>query len=190
MLIKEQGSIIFVSGVYGVGKSTLCHNISKKTFLPFYSAGDLISSKNGEIYGVNKRVKNKEYNQNLLVEIVSDILKEKLLIVLAGHFCILGEKGNPERLPLEVYKKLGISSIVLLEAEPDKIIRNLKSRDNIEYSKNQIEEFLFAERDCANSISRDLHIPLFVHNMKFNNYDIEKINSFLKEVYGEGIIRY
>jgi len=38
---------IFVAGIYGVGKSTLCANLSKELKIPTYSAGDLISSVNG-----------------------------------------------------------------------------------------------------------------------------------------------
>lgn len=61
-------SVIFVSGVYGVGKSTLCNKLSKKCAINFYSAGDIISDINGEIYGANKQVKNKEYNQEILIK--------------------------------------------------------------------------------------------------------------------------
>ena len=57
---------IFVAGSYGVGKSTLCDKLSKALGLPAYSAGDLISSINGEQYGANKAVQNKEANQDLL----------------------------------------------------------------------------------------------------------------------------
>lgn len=46
--------IIFVAGIYGVGKSTLCERLSISIGIPCYSAGDLISAINGEIYGRNK----------------------------------------------------------------------------------------------------------------------------------------
>lgn len=48
--------IIFVAGIYGVGKSTLCERLSISIGIPCYSAGDLISAINGEIYGRNKTV--------------------------------------------------------------------------------------------------------------------------------------
>ena len=34
--------VIFVAGIYGVGKSTLCEKLSKELKIPFYSSGDLI----------------------------------------------------------------------------------------------------------------------------------------------------
>ena len=43
--------IIFVAGIYGVRKSTLCERLSISIGIPCYSAGNLISAINGEIYG-------------------------------------------------------------------------------------------------------------------------------------------
>lgn len=51
---------IFIAGSYGVGKSTLCDNLSRVSGVPAYSAGDLISCINGEQYGANKVVQDKE----------------------------------------------------------------------------------------------------------------------------------
>ena len=48
-------SVIFVAGIYGVGKSTLCEKLSQRMSIPSYSAGDLISRVNGERYGATKR---------------------------------------------------------------------------------------------------------------------------------------
>lgn len=187
---EELGTVMFISGVYGVGKSTLCNLVSEKCGYPFYSAGDLISSENGEMYGANKVVKSKEKNQSLLVKIVSRKLKNEALILLAGHFCILGKQGNVELLPKTVYKKLGISSIVLLESDSEIIIRNLKERDGIRYTQKQIEKFIYTERICATTIAEELQIPLYIHNVKFDDKDMEKIIVFMKEVYGESVIGY
>lgn len=57
---------IFVAGSYGVGKSTLCNVLSKALDIPTFSAGDLIGNINGEQYGANKAVKNKDVNQDIL----------------------------------------------------------------------------------------------------------------------------
>ena len=43
--------VVFIAGTYGVGKSTLCNNLSSVLGIPSFSAGDLISEVNGEIYG-------------------------------------------------------------------------------------------------------------------------------------------
>lgn len=182
------GSVVFVSGIYGVGKSTLCNKLAKKCHINFYSAGDVISEENGEKYGSNKIVKNKELNQDILIRKMSEKLEHEKIILLAGHYCILGNNGQVEQLPEHTYSKLQLSAIILLEAGLEIIMKNLNRRDGKEYSIQQIEEFLNTERNCAEHIAENLNIPVFVHNMEFSNEDIEENYLFLKEVYGENFI--
>lgn len=122
-------SVIFVAGVYGVGKSTLCNKLENHLKIPAFSSGDLISKINGEVYGRNKVVKDKEANQNVLISAVEERLKEFSIILLAGHFCIFNTKNEIDILPEFVYKRLHLSKIVLLEAENTRIINNLQNRD-------------------------------------------------------------
>lgn len=49
-------------------------------------SGNLISKVNGEKYGANKFVTDKEKNQDILAECVSEILQTTKTIILAGHF--------------------------------------------------------------------------------------------------------
>lgn len=43
--------IIFIAGSYGVGKTTICNQLSKSLKIKAYSASDLISKQNNEQYG-------------------------------------------------------------------------------------------------------------------------------------------
>ena len=82
--------VVFVEGIYGVGKSTLCERISSLIHMPFYSAGDLISEQVGEIYGENKKVRNKDQNQNVLIECISQkIVKEQMFWHIIGKTSVL-----------------------------------------------------------------------------------------------------
>lgn len=67
------GSTIFVAGVYGAGKSTICSALSKRLHIPAFSAGDLISTINGEQCDVNKSVVDKYNNQVLLAKRVQEL---------------------------------------------------------------------------------------------------------------------
>ncbi len=182
--------VIFIAGVYGVGKSTLCEKISQLTSLSFYSAGDLISEQVEETYGANKNVRNKERNQNVLIECINKKMIEESAIMLAGHFCILGNDNKPVELPADVYEKMNLSSIILLEAPSCKIIKHLEKRDNKKYSRELIDDFIVLERKRAMQISRTLNVPLKIYSMSFSNDDTEKVLDFMKEVYGENFIRY
>lgn len=174
--------VIYIAGVYGVGKSTLCERISQLINLPFYSAGDLIGEQVGETYGENKKVRDKEHNQEVLIECINKKMLEEPTLILAGHFCILGNDNRPEKLPVYVYEKMNISSIVLLEAEPCKIIEHLEKRDNKKYSKELIDDFIAQERKCAMEISGILNIPLKIYSMLFSDEDAKNIIDFIEEV--------
>ena len=182
--------VVFVAGVYGVGKSTLCERISRLIHMPFYSAGDLISEQVGEIYGENKKVRNKDQNQNVLIECISQKIIKEHLIMLAGHFCILGNDNKPEELPSYVYKNMKIGAIVLLETDSCTIIKHLQKRDGKKYTRELIEEFIELERRCAAKTSEALGVPLKVYSMSFSDVDAENIIEFMKEVCGEDFIRY
>lgn len=96
---------IFVAGSYGVGKSTLCSALSNVLTIPAYSAGDLISNVNGEQYGANKAVKDKDANQDILTFEIEKKLEQYPTILLAGHFCIFDKLNCVEKLPHSVLRK-------------------------------------------------------------------------------------
>lgn len=115
-IVELNRTTIFIAGVYGTGKSTMCSALSKELHIPAFSASDLISSFNGEQYGANKTVSDKNNNQVLLSERVHQLSKEYGNIILAGHFCIFNTNNEVDILPESVYPTLNISQIILLEA--------------------------------------------------------------------------
>ncbi len=165
----------FVAGSYGVGKSSICKKISIKLNLPYFSAGDIISGVNNEDYSTDKFVSDKEMNQIILENIVNKILCKQNTIILAGHFCIFNKFGVVEKLPEYVYTNLHLKKIILLESNTDIILNNLIKRDNKKYAYNSIVELQKLEKEQAYKISNDLHVPLYIHSMKFDDSDLEKI---------------
>lgn len=170
---------IFLAGIYGVGKSTLAEKISIATNIPYYSAGDLISAQNGEKYGPNKAVADKNRNQDVLAECVSELLLSKTRILLAGHFCILDKQGQVDLLPAAVFDKLQIEKIILLEAAPSTIKSHLESRDDKKYSTHIIETMLEVENNAAQKAALRLAVPLILHKMDYSERDLDKILSIL-----------
>lgn len=165
---------IFIAGSYGVGKSTLCAALSKNLEIPYYSAGDLISNINGEQYGTNKAVQNKNENQDILVVEVNKIFKQYPTILLAGHFCIFDKSYCVEKLPYSVFEKISIERILLLEADPKRILSNLSIRDKKKYEHRHIELLLKEERKAAEDISKQYNCRLHIHKMSFDESDAQK----------------
>lgn len=173
--------LYFIAGVYGVGKSTLCEKISTILDIPFYSSGDLISNINGETYGANKTVKDKAQNQIILVSAVNQLYLRYPAMLLVGHFCIFDKNTKVDILPEDVFAQLKILKIILLEAEEEIIINHLSKRDNKFYSKEQIVELQSIERIQALKIASKLEIPIVIHQMKFDDCDIDEILIKIKE---------
>ena len=147
--------VIFVAGAYGVGKTTLCKALSEVLDLPFYSASDLISKVNKEEYGTNKAVKNKFYNQEILINEINKKLNKYPTILVAGHFCIFNKDNSVDILPKKVFKKMQIEQILLLETNVDRIIYNLKKRDEKNYTNNQILSLIKKERIMAEQVAQE-----------------------------------
>ena len=175
------GETIFIAGAYGVGKSTIGAYLSKKTNVPFYSAGSLISEVYGEEYGANKVVKDKEKNQNILIYSVNELHKKFGKIFLAGHFCIFNSSNDVEQLPDTVFDNLKISTIVLLEAEPSVVSNLLWERDGKSYSVNSLADLTRRERKQAEKTSNRLHCPLLIYKRHFTDDDFTNILDYFTE---------
>ena len=175
----EKG-VIFIAGTYGVGKSTLCDKLCRKLNIPAFSAGDLISEINGETYGKNKVVKNKIANQNILISAVEKKLSLYPTFLLAGHFCIFDKSDEVEILQEFIYEEMPIVKIILLETDFDRILRNIKSRDDKSYNLDSIKNIIRLEREQAEKISSQLSIPLHIHKMDFAESDIKQISTIIQ----------
>lgn len=171
--------IYFVAGVYGVGKSTICQKLSDMSSIPFYSAGDLISEVNGEVYGANKTVKNKEQNQDILLTAVEHKLQSVTSIILAGHFCIFDKESNVELLPEYVFDQLHISKLVLLETTIEQVDNNIQKRDTRKYSSDAIKAIKNLEHIQACKVAERLKVPFLIDEMQFNSSDVETLLPFL-----------
>ena len=172
-------SVIFVAGVYGVGKSTLCNKLSSATGIPAFSAGDLISDINGETYGRNKVVKDAKSNQDILISAVDMKFEKCPHFLLAGHFCIVDKDNEVELLPEYVFSRLHLSQIILLEANVLRIAENINGRDHRKYPAQTLEWLIACERSQAQRVAKELKIPLTIHNMQFNYSDEEALANLL-----------
>lgn len=173
---------LFVAGVYGVGKSTLCQQLSDNLKIPAFSASDLISSVNGEQYGANKAVSDKIGNQDILALEVDKQLKMYSKILLTGHFCIFNYKNGVDCLPENIYEKLNIRSILLIEADTEKILKNLSVRDQRNYSHNQISKLQKTEKIIAQRVASRIGCNFYIHSMLFDGTDLEQCLPYVKGV--------
>lgn len=177
----ERKQVIFVAGVYGVGKSYICEKLSQRLGIKAVSASEVITAETGELYGRNKVVKDKEENQKQLVKGLKRITEKYDSILLAGHFCIWNKWREPEDLPRDVFGELGIEKIVLLTADSNKIQENLLKRDNIRYELDEIDMIKERELSLAKEISEKINAELLTYNMCFKEKDVDVVAGFICE---------
>ncbi len=172
--------IIFIAGSYGVGKTTLCNQISKVMKIPSYSASDLISKQNNEQYGENKYVMDSKANQDILVNQVSKI--QDNVFIVNGHFCLKAPNNNLILLDHTIFLQMNLSSIILLNADDNAIIHNIYNRDHRKYDSEFVKNLLESERRQAEDVSKKYNIPLYIYDMKYDGEDFDRILLVIKHI--------
>lgn len=167
--------IIFVSGIHGVGKTTLCKKISKNLSLKHYSASQLISN----LKYIDKKVSNVSENQNDLLESINRNFNNEEYYILDGHFCLLDSCGIIVRVPFETFKSLGLKAIIVLVDEEQEILNRLSHRDGKSYNIAFIKKFQENEIYYAKEIAYNIGVPLKIINV---NYGIDEMQSFINSV--------
>lgn len=88
-------------------------------------------------------------------------------ILLAGHFCIVDHESNVEDLPGDVFDKLYISKIILLEADIDRTANHLQKRDSKSYVRSTIECLAKREHELAVSVATQPECSIVIHHMDY-----------------------
>ena len=172
--------VIFVAGVYGVGKSYLCNAISDEMGIPFYSAGDLIAERNGEKYGRNKKVIDKKNNQKILIKCIEEkIVKNN--IILAGHMCVFDKNGDITKIDLKQLENMHIMNMILLTAKIDRVYNNLLTRDRVDYSITTLKNLMSLEREQFILLASRLRIPANIIEMTYSEKDIIEMKKYIEE---------
>lgn len=96
-------------------------------------------------------------------------------IILAGHFCIVNSQNQVDPLPEDIYAKLDIEKIILLEAAPETILTHLAGRDGKLYPLDLIKNLSEAEHQAAEKTATTLSCPLVVHKMEYTNADVDHL---------------
>ena len=158
---KEKTILVFLGGVHGVGKTTLCNEVFKPINFYCVTASSLIKE-----YGLaiqkNKQVNNIEHNQVALIEQLNKEKKNYNKIALDGHFCLINNSNKIEPIEIGVFRDINPKILILLQDCPVKITKRLVGRDKNKWNTSLVEEFQNREQQHAQYISNMLNIPLHI----------------------------
>ncbi|HDX9708503.1 MULTISPECIES: ATP-binding protein [Bacillus cereus group] len=157
---------IFLSGIHGVGKSTLAAQLEKEINIKTFSVSDLIRKAGNNISTSIKSTENISSNQDLWKVELNKLNIGDSKLLLDGHFCLLNKNRNINSLPFSTFKDTCMKKIICIEAEPQIIRERLLKRDKNEYSVALLSEFQNCELQQATRYSSENNISLFVYNEK------------------------
>ena len=156
--------MIFLGGVHGVGKSSMCAEAAQVIGLTVFGASAIIRAER-QVPSIDSRtaVSNVAGNQELLIQGVRKRGPESSgHFVLDGHFVLRTLDGAIERIDPAVFVALGIDYFICIQDDPQAIAARLLERDGAMHAVDEIAALQSAELDHAAYVSRELKIRLDV----------------------------
>lgn len=167
-------NIIFIGGIHGVGKGTLCNKVCGELNLYHLTASEIlkwdeISKKN------NKLVENFSLTQNKLIKNLQKIINKEGKYILDGHYCLLNSDQTPERIDFETFQFLDPFAFVVVMDDAKKIKSRLEARDKKSYDYELLFRFQQMELEYSIELSNKLKKP----HMILEKNEIQKFKTFL-----------
>lgn len=157
--------VVFVGGVHGVGKSTLCERLALENSLLHIRASHLIRQEDaGAAPLETKLVKDVAKNQKRLVTAFERVRAActETAILLDGHYVLSKPDMCIERIPNAVFAALRASSLICLRDVPIKIAARLQARDGRAPSESDLSALQEAELEHAAEVAKALKLRLSV----------------------------
>jgi predicted transcriptional regulator/adenylate kinase len=159
----DRGKVIFVAGVHGVGKTTLCKAVAQKEGVLHKSAGEIIRERDAAaLSSSTKSVGDINRTQRLLVEGVDQIRRGGRNLLLDGHFALINGLGEVEAIARNVFQALALDGIILIHDSPLEIYNRLVARDANPLTLAELTELQSVEVATAETIAKALALPLIM----------------------------
>jgi len=178
----EMKNIIFIGGIHGVGKGTLCRKVCNDLNLRHLSASEVlkweeISDKE------NKLVKDFTLTQNRLITNLQQIVRENERYVLDGHYCLLNKDNIPEKIDFDTFRTLNPFAFIIVVDDVQEIKKRLENRDNREYDFDLLLKFQELELKYSKELAEQLNKPHLTLKS-------EETNNFKTFLYDENFTRH
>lgn len=173
--LNMRSNIIFVGGIHGVGKSTICQKICTELNLEYLSASELLKWQEINEDSKNKKVKDISDTQNRLILGLTKRVQKDRYYLIDGHYCLLNSKSEIGNVPLETFKLINPIALGLILGDILEIKNRLEKRDGKSYDKNLLEQMQKNELNHAEWLSKILGVSL---NMGTQNDYSKLLTSF------------
>lgn len=165
--MKLNNNIIFIGGIHGVGKGTICKEIASKTALIHITASEIL--KWSEISASDtKLVNNISSTQERLINGLKSTIDIDKQYLLDGHFCLLNSNGVPCKIDEETFDNINPKIISVVIDDVEKIVDRLEKRDKKKYDVKILNVLQQMEIEYAKHLSKKYCIPYI--EIRNNNY--------------------
>ncbi|TNF00894.1 MAG: AAA family ATPase [Bacteroidetes bacterium] len=170
---------IFVGGIHGVGKTTVCKKLVEQLNVPHYGCSQLIKQYKQELESeTTKVVRDVSANQNdLIISLERNVSEQRFL--LDGHFCLFTQEDSIEEVPLDTFKQIKPAIIVLIIGDPVAIVKRISKRDGIVHNVERFIELQEKEREHAYRVADAIQIECVEYKVEDS---IENLTFFLNAV--------
>lgn len=171
--------VLFVGGIHGSGKGTLCSKLAKLFALQHFSASQLIGWAEINIDGRNKRVDDISHMQSRLLDGLNRIENNGQPIILDGHFTLISNSDDSiKNVGLEVFKSINLLAVVVLTANAKEIKSRLRLRDGKDYSIELLESMQDKEVQHGHFVSESLDVPF----LRITHDSIHKLEALVQKL--------
>lgn len=167
---------LFVGGVHGAGKGSLCKQLVDYLIGEYVSASQLLHWNTK-----CKQVKDVSYNQELLTELLQKRTQHDVDYVIDGHFALWNKNNECEVVPLETFVPLKLSAIIIVTCASELVQKRLKFRDSIIYKLEDIKALQSLEEKQAKVVAQTLGIPLMIVN-PVEEFDFYTFIQYIEEM--------
>lgn len=175
-------NIVFIGGIHGVGKSTICLNICQKLNLEYLSASELLKWNDINDDIKNKKVEDIPYTQNRLITGLKNIVNHEKFYLLDGHYCLLNKDNEVENISINTFLMINPIAFCLILGDVLEIKNRLEVRDSKPYKYELLELLQDSELNYSKLLSKTLNTPLHVGN----NNDYSNLTNALSKIKGIG----
>ena len=161
-------NIYFIGGIHGVGKGTICKEITSRTNLSHITASEVLKWNEISLLE-NKLVENISSTQDRLIYGLENLIVESKEYLLDGHFCLLNSFGVPSKINEETFDIINPKIILVVIDDVQKIIERLESRDHKKYDVEVLTELQEMEIEYGKYLSKKYCVPYI--EIVNNNYE-------------------
>lgn len=162
-------NIIFIGGIHGSGKGTICQSIYAKKSCIHLIASELLKWE--EISDkTNKYVENIDNTQERLIAGLLNTIEKDKLYLLDGHFCLLDKYGEISKIPETTFENISPKSIAVINEDIQRIKERLEKRDGKPYDFNALKQMQETEIAYSKKIAKKLGVNHFeINSHNYNN---------------------